>query len=70
MYYISGSSARRRPEDPSKFKGVRGKYATRYRAETNLVLSLPDVAEYFRDKQSVNTAPRNLIHVTKVKKIS
>jgi hypothetical protein len=51
-------------------KGVRGKYATHYQAGTNLVLASPDVAEYFRDEQSVNTALHNSIHVTKVKKIS
>ncbi len=60
----------RREYDLSKLQGVRGKYATRYQAGTNLVLLSPDVAEYFRDEQSVNTALRKLIHVTKVKKIS
>ncbi len=56
-----------RPEyDLSALKGgVRGKYATRYRAGTNLVLLSPDVAEYFPDEQSVNTALRTLIHVAK-----
>ena len=43
--------------------GVRGKYFARYRAGTNLVLLSPDVAEYFRDEKSVNTALRKLIHV-------
>lgn len=54
-----------RPEyDLSKLKGgVRGKYAARYRAGTNLVLLSPDVAEYFPDEQSVNAALRTLIHV-------
>ena len=51
----------RREYDLSKLKGVRGKYATRYQAGTNLVLLAPDVAEYFRDEQSVNTALRKLI---------
>jgi hypothetical protein len=60
----------RREYGLSKLKGVRGKYATRYQAGTNLVLLSPDVAEYFRDEQSVNTALRKLIHVTKVKKVS
>jgi hypothetical protein len=60
----------RREYDLSKLKGVRGKYATRYQAGTNLVLLSPDVAEYFPDEQPVNTALRKLIHVTKVKKIS
>ncbi len=32
---------------------------------TNLVLLSPEVAEYFPDEQSVNTALRTLIHVAK-----
>ena len=45
--------------------GVRGKYLERYRGGTNLVLLSPDVARYFRDGQSVNTALRTLIRDTK-----
>lgn len=61
----------RREYDLSKLKGaVRGKYAMRYQAGTNLVLLSPDVAEYFPDERSVNTALRRLIHVAKVKKTS
>ena len=56
----------RREYDLSKLKGgVRGKYVARYRRGTNLVLLSPDVAEFFPDEQSVNTALRNLIHVAK-----
>jgi hypothetical protein len=56
----------RREYDLSQLKnGVRGKYFARYRAGTNLVLLSPDVAEYFPDEQSVNTALRALIHRTK-----
>jgi len=56
----------RREYDLSKLKGgVRGKYLSRYRAGTNLVLLSPDVAEYFPDEQSVNAALRTLIHVAK-----
>ncbi len=56
----------RREYDLSKLKGgVRGKYIARYRAGTNLVLLSPDVAEYFPDEQSVNTALRGLIRVAK-----
>ncbi len=56
----------RREYDLSKLKGgVRGKYISRYRAETNLVLLSPDVAEYFPDEQSVNKALRALIHAAK-----
>ena len=56
----------RREYDFSKLKGgVRGKYVARYRAGTNLVLLSPDVAAYFPDEQSVNTALRALIHAAK-----
>ena len=54
-----------RPEyDLSKLKGrVRGKYAERYRAGTNLVLLEPDVAAAFPDAKTVNEALRLLIKV-------
>src|SRR6266436_1313158 len=56
----------RREYDLSKLKGgVRGKYAARYRSGTNLILLSPDVAAYFPDEQSVNTALRTLIHVAR-----
>src|SRR6266446_2129571 len=56
----------RREYDLSKLKGgVRGKYISRYRAGTNLVLLAPDVSEYFPDEQSVNKALRALIHAAK-----
>jgi hypothetical protein len=56
-----------RPEyDFSTLKhGVRGKYAARFSAGTNLVLLSPDVAKYFPDEQSVNAALRTLIRQTK-----
>jgi hypothetical protein len=56
-----------RPEyDLVKLKGrVRGKYLARYKAGTNLVLLSPDVAKYFPDEKSVNTALRVLIEVAK-----
>ena len=56
----------RQEYDLVKLKGgVRGKYVERYRAGTNLVLLSPDVARYFPDEQSVNTALRGLIGSTK-----
>jgi hypothetical protein len=56
----------RREYDLSKLNGgVRGKYTARYRAGTNLVLLSPDVAEYFPDEQSVNSALRTLIRSAK-----
>jgi hypothetical protein len=52
-----------RPEyDLSELKGrVRGKYAERYRAGTNLVLLEPDVAAAFPDAKTVNETLRLLI---------
>jgi hypothetical protein len=38
--------------------GVRGKYYERYRAGTNIVVLDADVAEIFRDSESVNIALR------------
>jgi hypothetical protein len=45
--------------------GVRGKYAQRYRAGTNLVLLAPDVAAAFPDAKAVNEALRLLMRVAK-----
>ncbi|MBM3858782.1 MAG: hypothetical protein FJ395_03925 [Verrucomicrobia bacterium] len=47
--------------------GVRGKYAERFKAGTNLVLLSPDVAEYFPDERSVNAALRSLVSIAKAK---
>lgn len=56
----------RREYDLSKLRGgARGKYVSRYRAGTNLVLLSPDVAAYFRDEQSVNRALRAVIAASK-----
>ncbi len=44
-------------------KGVRGKYAKRFKEGTNLVLLSPDVANAFPDSDSVNEALRGLLHV-------
>jgi hypothetical protein len=43
--------------------GVRGKYAKRFKAGTNLVLLSPDVAQYFPDDQAVNSALRSLVDI-------
>ncbi len=45
--------------------GVRGKYYERYRAGTNVVLLERDVAEVFRDSESVNRALRLLVNVAR-----
>jgi hypothetical protein len=58
-----------RPEyDLSKLKnGVRGKYAKRFQKGTNLVLLSPDVAAYFPNEESVNSALRSLVEIVSVK---
>jgi hypothetical protein len=45
--------------------GVRGKYAERYKAGTNLVFLAPDVAAAFPDAKAVNEALRLLMRVAK-----
>lgn len=58
-----------RPEYDLKklLKGaVRGKYAARYRAGTNLVLLDPDVAKEFPNEKAVNDALRLVIELSKV----
>ena len=45
--------------------GVRGKYYKQYTEGTNVVLLEPDVAEVFRDSESVNQALRVLIEIAK-----
>ncbi|MCP4361681.1 MAG: hypothetical protein GY796_27025 [Chloroflexi bacterium] len=47
-------------------EGVRGKYAERYRAGTNLVLLAPDVAEAFPTEEAVNEALRLVLQLTKL----
>jgi hypothetical protein len=43
--------------------GVRGKYAKRYHAGTNLVLLDPEVRRAFRDEKAVNEALRLVIQL-------
>jgi hypothetical protein len=45
--------------------GVRGKYYKQYMEGTNVVLLEPDIAEVFRDSESVNQALRVLINIAK-----
>jgi len=46
--------------------GVRGKYAKRYHAGTNLVLLDPDVRKAFPNGEAVNEALRLVIELRKV----
>jgi hypothetical protein len=49
-------------------KGVRGKYAKKYKAGTNIVLLDPDVAKVFKTPGSVNQALRSLAEIIKAQK--
>ena len=46
--------------------GVRGKYAKRYRAESNVVLVEPDVHKEFRNEKDVNDALRLVMELRKL----
>jgi hypothetical protein len=46
--------------------GVRGKYAKRYQAGTNLVLLEPDIRKAFRSERAVNEALRLVLELRKV----
>jgi hypothetical protein len=46
--------------------GVRGKYAKRYHAATNLVLLDPDIRKAFRSERAVNEALRLVLELRKV----
>jgi hypothetical protein len=48
--------------------GVRGKYAERYRAGTNLVLLDPDVAKAFPNEAAVNEALRLVIQLSEIQR--
>ena len=54
------SSDEMRPEYDFN-KGVRGKYAQRFREGTNVVVLDPDVAAEFKDSAAVNDALRRLL---------
>ncbi len=43
--------------------GVRGKHYKAYQAGTNVVLLEPDIAEVFKDSESVNHALRMLLNL-------
>ena len=45
-------------------KGVRGRYARRFRDGSNVVLLAPDVAEMFPDSESVNKVLRKLVRAS------
>jgi hypothetical protein len=49
-------------------KGIRGKYAQKYKAGTNIVLLDPDVARVFKTPISVNQALRSLAQIIRDQK--
>jgi hypothetical protein len=49
-------------------KGVRGKYARKYKSGTNIVVLDPDVATVFKTPRSVNQALRSLTQIIKAQK--
>ena len=49
-------------------EAVRGKYAARFQAGTNLILLDPDVAEAFQDSAAVNHALRSLLELVPTSK--
>jgi hypothetical protein len=49
-------------------KGMRGKYARKYKAETNIVVLDPDVARVFKTPRSVNQALRSLSQIIKAQR--
>ena len=62
------AQAKRDPELLAEYdfsQGERGKYAKRYAEGTNIVVLSPDVAEFFPDSESVNTALRALVDIAR-----
>jgi len=49
-------------------KGVRGKYARKYKAGANIVLLEPDVAKVFKTPRAVNDALRSLSQIIRAQK--
>jgi hypothetical protein len=49
-------------------KGIRGKYARKYKSGTNIVVLDPDVATVFKTPRSVNQALRSLTQIIKAQK--
>jgi hypothetical protein len=46
-------------------QGVRGKYAKQMAEGSNIVVLAPDVAEFFPDSESVNSALRVLVEIAR-----
>jgi hypothetical protein len=48
-------------------QGERGKYSKRYAEGTNVIVLSPDLAEFFPDSESVNSALRALVDIVRRK---
>src|SRR6185503_12719147 len=46
--------------------GVRGKYAARYAQGSNVIVLDPDVADVFKDRESVNETLRAVVHLLEI----
>ena len=61
----NGNIARKQQVPDYDFSdGVRGKYAARYAAGTNVVVISPELAEVFPDSEAVNEALRTLVRIS------
>ncbi len=43
--------------------GIRGKYLSRFKEGSNVIILDPDIAEIFNDSESVNNALRSLAYI-------
>lgn len=59
-----GSEKRQQVPDYDFSDSVRGMYATRFAAGTNIVVLTPEVAEVFPDSEAVNEALRTLMRMS------
>ena len=48
-------------------KGVRGKYASRYKTGNNVIVLDPDIASVFKDSKSVNRVLRPIVGILQQK---
>ncbi|OQY54200.1 MAG: hypothetical protein B6245_21600 [Desulfobacteraceae bacterium 4572_88] len=43
--------------------GIRGRYVSRFKEGSNVIILDPDVAKIFNDSESVNNALRSMAHI-------
>ena len=59
----TGSGDEEMLEEYDFSKGIRGKYVSRFKDGSNVIILDPDVAEIFNDSESVNNALRGIAHI-------